>query len=175
MKKMLWFVAAVVVLFCSFAFAQEAEITTAAMGKTTFAFTNEQEFYDLTYKYPDQFELEIKEETDRTRHLLRYHLEGYDPSAVGLVVARNKNYSTAEERLKDVAFLDEFSSEEINGISWDLGWSKDQSENRVLIYATKVGEYIYTFSFSTDYPKDFDFTELAASWIGEITVPQAGQ
>ncbi len=73
--------------------ATGAEAATASIGDVAFSFANEQDYFDVTYKYPDGFELEISEDGDRVRHLLRYHVEGYDPKAVGIVVSRTNEYT----------------------------------------------------------------------------------
>ena len=139
----------------------EPEAIAANIGDVTFAFTNQGEYYDVTYRYPAEFELEVKEDSDRVRHALRYNVEGYEPPAVGLVISRSNDFSTPEERLADISWTDDIVTEEINGTSWAIGTQTDTSEDRLIIYACAVGEYIYTFSFSSDYPADFDFTDFA--------------
>ena len=181
-KQVLWVMLTAIMLVLAMACAlgeetavnpEEETIATASIGDVTFSFTNEQEFFDVCYKYPDEFELEINEEPDRVRHLVRYHVEGFEPTAVGLVVARNNYYATPEERLKDVAFLDTFDSEEINGVTWAIGSKSDTSNGSVIIYACAAGGYVYTFSFSSDYPDDFDYAEFARTFAGEVTIQPA--
>ena len=142
----------------------EPEPIAANIGDVTFAFTNQGEYYDVTYMYPAEFELEVKEDSDRVRHALRYNVEGYEPPSVGLVISRSNDFSSPEERLADISWTDDIVTEEINGTSWAIGTQTDVSEDRLIIYACAVGEYIYTFSFSSDYPADFDFTDFARAF-----------
>ena len=150
--------------------APEEEIVTAAIGDVTFSFTNEQEYYDVVYRHPDEFELEIKEDTDRVRHILCYHVEGFEPCAVKLVVSWTKNYATPEERLKDVIFIDQVVTEEINGVSWAIGTKTRPSNTSVIIYSCAAGGYVYTFSFSSDHPDAFDYAEFAQVFAKNVTI-----
>lgn len=174
MKKLFLMLMAVVMLVPSLVCAREegelpeTEYAVSRIGDTEFVLTNTQEYYDFSYRYPNEFELEIKEDSDRIRHVLRYHVEGYDPTAVGLVISRTNRYATPEERLRDCAFLDVFTAEDINGVTWSIGSQTDTSEDSVTVYACAAGEYIYTFSFSTDYPADFDYAEFAKAFVGEV-------
>ena len=138
------------------------EILAAAIGEAEFNFTNEQEYFDLVYRYPDEFSLEIQEEPDRVRHVLRWLPEEYIKPAVGLVVSRTKSYATAKERLEDISFIDQITTEEINGVTWTVGTDSSPSNTSVTIWAREAGGYVYTFSFSSDFPEDFDFGEFAA-------------
>ena len=113
--------------------------------------------------YPDEFELEVKEDDERVRDVLRYHVDGYDPSAVGIVASRTNEF-TPEERLADLSWIDEIVTEEINGVPWVIGTQTDTSESRLIVYSRAAGDYTYTFSFSTDYPADFDFTDFARAF-----------
>ena len=168
MKKLLLFLLAAVMLG-SFAVCTAEEGTsetaaaTASIGDVTFSFTNEQAFYDISYMYPDEFELEIKEDDGRIRHLHRYHADGYDPSAVGLVVSRAKGFGTARERLEDISWVHAITDEEINGVTWAVG-----TGDGLIIYVFAKGDYVYTFSFSSDYPADFDFADFARAFAGEV-------
>lgn len=167
MKKTVLFILIAALLIPFAAFAEEAqEIPTAAIGDAEFSFTNEQVYFDLAFLYPDGLDTEIKEEPDRVRYLYRYYVEGYEKPAVGLVVSRTKAYATPEDRLTDIAFINEVTAEEINGVSWAVGIQSDYS---VIIYARAAGEYVYTFSFSTDYPEDFDFREFARVFAEGVT------
>ena len=172
MKKAVLFmlIAALLIPFTAFAEGEGAqEIPTAAIGEAEFSFTNEQVYFDLAYLYPDGFDLEIKEEPDRVRYLHRYYKEGYEKPALGLVVSRSNVYATPEERLTDVSFIDEVTTEEINGVSWAVGTKSDSS---VTIFACSAGEYVYTFSFSTDYPEDFDYRAFARVFIQGVSAAE---
>ena len=53
----------VAITIASTAYAEEntgAETATASIGDVAFSLTNEQAYFDVLYKYPDEFELEIK-------------------------------------------------------------------------------------------------------------------
>ena len=152
--------------------APEEEIVTAAIGDVTFSLTNEQEYYDVFYLYPDEFELEIKEDTDRVRHVHNYHVEGFEPNAVRLVISRSSSYATPEERLADVIFIDQVVTEEINGASWAIGTKTDNSSNSIIVYACATGKYVYTFSFSSDYPEAFDYAEFANVFARHVTIAE---
>lgn len=174
MKKLFLMLIVAAMLACTAAFAEEgvsadATVVTANIGDVSFDFTNEQAYYDVTYRYPDAFELEIKEDGDRVRHVLRYHVEGCDPSAVGLVISRTNEY-TPEERLADFAFIDQITTEQINGAPWAIGTETDTSNGSVIIYACAAGEYTYTFSFSSDYPADFDYADFARTFVQQVTI-----
>ena len=143
----------------------EAEIVTAAIGDVTFAFVNEGEYYEFSYLYPAEFELEIKEDTDRVRHALRYYQDPFDKTAVGVVIARNNSYATPEERVESPAFIDKTWTEEINGVPWAVGAADD---NSVIMYACAGDGYIYTFSFSTEYEGIFDFADFAKTFVSLI-------
>ena len=166
LKKLSVIILLVAVLMVSAAYAEESA-EAANIGDATFSFTNEQEYYDVLYKYPDEFELEIKEDDDHVRNIHRYHVEGYDPTAVGLVVSRTNDYESPEARVSDPAFIDDVTTEEINGTTWAIGTEADGS---VIIYARAVGEYVYTFSFSTDFPADFEFADFARAFAQGVTV-----
>lgn len=145
----------------------EAEPSVARIGNDELAFINRQDYYDLSYKYPGEFELEIKEDSDRTRHVLSYFSEGYEKPAVKLVISRTNEY-TPETRLTDVSFIDQITAEEINGVPWRVGTQTDTSNGSVTIYVCGAGEYTYTFTFSSDYPADFDFSAFAEAFIREV-------
>lgn len=143
----------------------EAETVTASVGDVTFAFVNEGEYYEFSYLYPAEFELEIKEDTDRVRHALRYYEDPFDKTAVGVVIARNNSYATPEERVKSPAFIDKTWTEEISGVPWAVGAADD---NSVIIYACAGDGYIYTFSFSTEYEDIFDYADFAKTFVSLI-------
>lgn len=149
----------------------EAAVTTARMGDTDFAFSKEEAYYDVSYRYPEEFELEVNEETGHPRHLLRYHAEGYDPEALKIVITRTEGF-TPEERLKDLYFSD-VTTEEIGGVQWAIGvFNRDEedSNEQIITYSCAKDDYAYTFSFLTDYPGDFDATEFARAFAGEVTI-----
>ena len=152
--------------------SEEEQEMLANIGDVTFSFTNEQEYFDVFYMYPDEFELEIKEDGNRVRHILRYYVEGYEKPAVGLVISRTNEY-TPEERLADIAFIDEITTEEINGVSWVIGTDTDPSTSSVIIYVRAAGEYTYTFSFSSEYPAEFDYADFARVFAEKVTIPDA--
>ena len=141
----------------------------AHIGDVAFSLSNEQSYYDVSYRYPDEFELEIREDDDPVRHILRYRVDGYDPTAVGIVVSRASGY-TPEERLAEMAFIGDVTTEEINGATWAIGTAADASKRNVIVYACAAAEYTYTFSFSTDYPADFDFADFAAAFAREVII-----
>lgn len=170
MKKLSLIILMVAITIASTAYAEEntgAETATASIGDVAFSLTNEQAYFDVLYKYPDEFELEIKEDGDRVRNIHRYHVEGYDPTAVGLVVSRTSDYESPEARVGDPAFIDDVTTEEINGVIWAIGTAADGS---VIIYACAAGEYVYTFSFSTDFPADFDYADFARVFAQGVTI-----
>ena len=170
LKKLSLIILMVAITIASVTYAEEntgAEAATANIGDATFSFTNEQAYFDVLYKYPNEFELEIKEDGDRVRHIHRYHVEGYDPTAVGLVVSRTSDYESPEARVGDPAFIDDVTMEEINGATWAIGTASDGS---VIIYACAAGEYVYTFSFSTDFPADFDYADFARVFAQSVTI-----
>ena len=170
LKRLSLIILMVVLTIASAAYAEESnntEAATANIGDVTFAFSNDQEYFDVLYKYPDEFELEIKEDGDRVRNIHRYHVEGYDPTAVGLVVSRTSDYESPEARVSDPAFIDDVTTEEINGATWAIGTAADGS---VIIYACAAGDYVYTFSFSTDYPADFEYADFAKVFAQEVTI-----
>ena len=172
MKKLIlvMLIAALMIPFAAFAEGEDAqEITTAAIGETEFSFTNEQEYFDLKYFYPAEFELEIKEEDDRVRYLHRYFPQDFIKPAVGLVISRTNAYASPEERLSDVAFIDKVATEEINGVSWAIGTDSDSSNSSVMIFSRAAGGYVYTFSFSSDYPEDFDYEAFARVFIQHVS------
>ena len=173
MKKLfLVFLAAVMLFSCAVCEEEivlpETEYTTARIGDAEFTLANEQTYFDLAYKYPAEFELEIREESDRVRHMLRWYVDGYEKPAVGLVISRTKAYSTPEERLNDIAFIDQVTAEEVNGTPWSVGVDTDSSTSSVIIWACTAGGYVYTFSFSSEYPADFDYTDFARAFAGEV-------
>ena len=102
------------------------------------------------------------------RNIHRYHVEGYDPTAVGLVVSRTSDYESPEAHVGDPAFIDDVTTEEINGVIWAIGTAADGS---VIIYACAAGEYVYTFSFSTDFPADFDYADFARVFAQGVIIP----
>ena len=74
------------------------EVPAAGIGDVAFSFTYEQAYYDVLREYPDEFELAIKEDADRVRNIHRCHVQGYDPTAVGIVISRTSNYASPEAR-----------------------------------------------------------------------------
>ncbi|MBR0512749.1 MAG: hypothetical protein IJK06_00685 [Clostridia bacterium] len=175
MKKLFLVLLAAVMLLSCAAYAEEeiilpdTENATARIGDVEFTLDNEGTYFDFTYKYPAEFQLEIKEETDRVRHLLRWYPdEDYLKPAVGLVISRTKAYSTPEERLTDVAFIDQVTSEEINGMVWWIGVDTDDSNSSVIIWSCAAGGYVYTFSFSSEFPEDFDYAEFARTFVEQV-------
>ena len=52
--------------------------------------------------------------------------------------------------------------EEINGVTWAVG--KDTAKKNVIMYACASGDYTYNFSFSTEYPSDFEFSDFARAF-----------
>ena len=71
MKKLSLIILMVAITIASTAYAEEntgAETATASIGDVAFSLTNEQAYFDVLYKYPDEFELEIKEDGDREEH-----------------------------------------------------------------------------------------------------------
>ena len=66
-----------------------------------------------------------------------------------------------------IAFIDDVTTEEINGATWAIGTAADGS---VIIYACAAGGYVYTFSFSTDFPTDFDYADFARVFAQRVTV-----
>jgi hypothetical protein len=169
MKKLILFMlmAALMIPFAVFAEEESTqEIPTAAIGETEFSFTDEQVYFDLKYLYPAEFELEIKEEPDRVRYLHRYFPKDFIKPAVGLVISRSNAYASPEDRLSDVAFIDQVTPEEINGVPWVIGTKSDSS---VMIFSRAAGGYVYTFSFSTDYPEDFDYEAFARVFIQYVS------
>ena len=172
MKKLIlvMLIAALMVPFAAFAEEVGAqEIPTAAIGETEFSFTNEQEYFDLKYLYPAEFELEIKEEDGRVRYLHRYFPKDFIKPAVGLVISRTNAYASPEERLSDIAFIDQVATEEINGVSWAIGTDSDSSNSSVMIFSRTAGGYVYAFSFSSDYPEDFDYEAFAKVFIQHVS------
>ena len=89
LKKLSVIILLVAVLMVSAAYAEESA-EAANIGDATFSFTNVQEYYDVLYKYPDEFELEIKEDDDHVRNIHRYHVEGY-AKVVYRGIAKNMN------------------------------------------------------------------------------------
>ena len=172
MKKLIlvMLIAALMVPFAAFAEEVGAqEIPTAAIGETEFSFTNEQEYFDLKYLYPAEFELEIKEEDGRVRYLHRYFPKDFIKPAVGLVISRTNAYASPEERLSDIAFIDQVATEEINGVSWAIGTDSDSSNSSVMIFSRTAGGYVYAFSFSSDYPEDFDYEAFTKVFIQHVS------
>ena len=146
MKKLSLIILMVAITIASTAYAEEntgAETATASIGDVAFSLTNEQAYFDVLYKYPDEFELEIQEDGDRVRNIHRYHVEGYDPTAVGLVVSRTSDYESPEARVGDPAFIDDVTTEEINGVIWAIGTAADGS---VIIYACAAGIALFTLT-----------------------------
>ena len=100
------------------------------------------------------------------RYLHRYFLKDFIKPAVGLVISRSNAYASPEDRLSDVAFIDQVTPEEINGVPWVIGTKSDSS---VMIFSRAAGGYVYTFSFSTDYPEDFDYEAFARVFIQYVS------
>ena len=55
-----------------------------------------------------------------------------------------------------IAFIDDVTIEAINGATWAIG--------------TAAGGYVHTFSFSTDFPTDFDYADFARVFAQRVTV-----
>ena len=153
---------------------EKTEAKTAAIGSKEFVFSNEAAYFDVTYRYPDEFKQEVKEDSDRVRNALTYRPEGYDSTAVGIVISRTNEF-TPQKRLEELKWLDQITTKEINGASWSVGTQTDTSKNRLIVYAFAVNGYTYTFSFSSDYPADFDFTEFAEAFAEAVTVSGSDQ
>lgn len=154
--------------------AEEPADKTAEIGEKEFAFSDEAAYYDVTYRYPDEFKLEVKEDSDKKRNVHSYRPEGYDSTAVGIVISRMNEY-TPKERLEEFVWLDQITTKEINGASWAVGVQTDTSKSRLIVYAFAANGYTYTFSFSSDYPTDFDFTGFAEAFVETVSVSDSAQ
>ena len=71
---------------------------------------------------------------------------------------------------KYFAFIDQITTEQINGAPWAIGTEANTSNGSVIIYACAAGEYTYTFSFSSDYPADFDYADFARVFAQQVTI-----
>ena len=118
--------------------------------------------------YPDEFVLEIQEGETLTRHILHYQAEGYDLETDRLVISRTNEYGTPEERMKAFSLLEEVATTEVNGAVWAIGTKSGESGYSIVTYACAAGGYVYTFSFSTDYPAGFDPAEFARVFAEEV-------
>lgn len=139
---------------------------TASVGNTTFFFNNQKQFFDVSYNYPN--ELELEEDTSHPRDLLRYRVEGYDPVAFGVVVGLVKGM-TPDRWISEEKHMD-MTEEEINGVTWFVGTKTKDDGSKNTMYACKVGDDTYTVSFATDYANEFDFTDFAKVFMGEMKV-----
>ncbi len=148
---------------------EESKTASVRIGDVTFEFTQEGEYFDLVYRYPK--ELDLEKDESHPRDLLRYHVEGYDPVAFGIVISRRKGY-TPEEVILDVMKYDDpvVATEERNGIAWAVGTREYGDNSRNTIYCCAAGEYSYTVSFATDFRDTFDFTEFAEAFVQSIEV-----
>lgn len=141
----------------------EPERIAASIGDVTFAFTNQGEFHDLTYQYPDAMELDKDEENDRD--LINYYAEDYDPFAFGVQVTRMQGNSI-EEVLEGLLRLEtDTAVEEYNGISWTVGTVEvDNDEGNITrktVYVSIIGDYEYVLLFQSPCANIYDFADFA--------------
>ena len=109
---------------------------------------------------------EEESESDK-RHNLRYHMDGYDPAAFGIIVSRRKGISSERWLADDLSM--NISKTDINGITWFFGEAYG-GKTKALIYACDVGDYCYSVSFNSDYSDSFDFSNYAWAFIRRIMV-----
>lgn len=143
-----------------------SETVRGPLGDIPLPLKQQRTFYDLSYLYPEEMNFEEESESDK-RHNLRYHMDGYDPAAFGIIVSRRKGISSDRWLADDLSM--NISKTDINGITWFFGEAY-RGKTKALIYACDVGDYCYSVSFNSDYSDSFDFSNYAWAFIRRITV-----
>lgn len=145
-----------------------SEAVHSSLGEIPLPLDQQQTYYDLAYQYPD--EMDFEEETeDRVRHILRYHMDGFDPSAFGIIISRRTGISSESWLADDNKTA--VSKAEMNGITWFFG-NVESGNTKAVIYACDIGDYCYSLSFNSVYSDTFDFPDFAWAFIRQITVAQ---
>ncbi|MER1994282.1 MAG: PDZ domain-containing protein [Eubacteriales bacterium] len=143
-----------------------SETIQGPLGDIPLPLDRERTFYNLVYQYPEGMNFEAESESEK-RHILRYHVDGFDPAAFGIIVSRRKGISS-ERWLADEIHID-ISKTEINGVTWLFGETYS-GDTKAIIYACDVGDYCYSVSFNSQHSDTFDFADFAWAFIRKIAV-----
>ena len=142
------------------------DIPEATVGGVVFSLSQDGEFFDLLYKYPDNMEYEKNENAEGD--IFKYLSDGYDPYAFAIEVTRTDEYSPEEVISGILRISPTITSADCNGISWTVG-SDLIDESKGILYACSLGGYTYLVQFATKYAGSFDFDELAEVFIQNVT------